>query len=243
MADTREPEDFLDEDPPVHRQTFVCMSFLSPDDVVEDRNMFALKDYLSTVSESLTTLADHLRKTFPDCASDVDTVCQSHAPVFRPQEIGAEFDNYKSIHKERLAAAFEEHNAFKTSVRGIKVRGSYATREQAEKQCNELKKIDPLFDIYVGEVGKWCPWNPHPEEISDVKYDTEALNTLMKGYKEGMEARDQAYADDTTDRISKAQPSAKRLEDAEAGPSSSGLSTSEDTPSTSELSPTSEAPK
>jgi hypothetical protein len=30
----------------------------------------------------------------------------------------------------------------------------------------------------------------------------------MKGY-EGMEARDQAYADDTTDRISKAQPANK----------------------------------
>jgi hypothetical protein len=198
--------DFLDEDPPVHRQNFVCMSFLSPDSVIEDRNLFALKDYLSTVSESLRMLTNHLREKFPECAPDVDAICQSHAPVFRPQDIAAEFDNFKSIHLERLSAAFEAENEFRTSVRGVKVRGSYATREQAEKQCKELKKIDPVFDMYVAEVGKWCPWNPHPEEIPDVNYDTDALNTLMKGYKEGMEARDQAYADDTTDRISKAQP-------------------------------------
>jgi hypothetical protein len=201
--------DHLDEDPPVYRQNFVCMSFLSPESVIEDRNEFALRDYLSTVSESLVALTEHLQKTFPDCTAEIDAVRQSHAPIFRPQDIAAEFDNFKSIHRERLTEAFEAKNAFRTSVRGVKVRGTYATREQAEKQCKELKKVDPVFDIYVAEVGKWCPWNPHPEEISDVNYDTDALNTLMKGYKEGMEARDQAYADDTTDRISKAQPANK----------------------------------
>jgi hypothetical protein len=201
-----EETDFLDEDPPVHRQNYVCMSFLSPDSVIEDRNIFALKDYLSTVSESLVTLVDHLRKKFPDAGSDIDAIQQSHAPVFRPQDIAIEFDNYKSINRERLEEAFEARNAFRTSVRGVKVRGSYATREEAEKQCKALKKIDTVFDMYVAEVGKWCPWNPHPEEVSDVNYDTDALNTLMKGYKESMEARDQAYADDTNDRISKAQP-------------------------------------
>jgi hypothetical protein len=38
----------------------------------------------------------------------------------------------------------------------------------------------------------WPRWasgalEPHPEEISDVNYDTDALNTLMKGYRGGGE--------------------------------------------------------
>jgi hypothetical protein len=57
-----------------------------------------IRDHLSTVSESLVALTEHLQKTFPDCTAEIDAVRQSHAP-FRPQDIAAEFDNFKSIHR------------------------------------------------------------------------------------------------------------------------------------------------
>jgi hypothetical protein len=49
-----------------------------------------IRDHLSTVSESLVALTEHLQKTFPDCMAEIDAVRQSHAP-FRPQDIAAEF--------------------------------------------------------------------------------------------------------------------------------------------------------
>ena len=55
---------------------------------------------------------------------------------------------------------------------GIKIRGSYATMDQAEKRVEELKAIDKLHHIYVGEVGKWLPFNPRPEESGKEIYPT-----------------------------------------------------------------------
>jgi hypothetical protein len=50
------------------------------------------------------------------------------------------------------------------------------------------------------------PLEPHPEEISDVNYDTDALNTLMKGYKEGRRGTRRTR---TTPPIALAQPANK----------------------------------
>lgn len=71
-------------------------------------------------------------------------------------------------------------------VRGLKVRGVYSTRKEADKRVKELQITDPDFDIFVGEVGKWLPWNPDPNDTEDQVYQEEKLNDLMKGYKENL---------------------------------------------------------
>lgn len=69
-------------------------------------------------------------------------------------------------------------------VRGLKVRGVYATEEEARNRCRELNKIDPDFNIYVAPVGTWVPWSDDPEKAEDTEYANEELNNLMKAYKE-----------------------------------------------------------
>lgn len=73
------------------------------------------------------------------------------------------------------------------SIRGLKIRGVFPTKEEADKRAEELQKIDPDFDIYVGEVGKWLPWDPDPNSIKDAVYQEKELNDLVKGYKENQE--------------------------------------------------------
>jgi hypothetical protein len=198
--------DYLDEDPPIRRQNFVCLSFLSPDDVIEDKTMFVLKDFLASFSKSMVVLTDHLRSKFPDSAEDVDAIVQTHATIFQPESIGADLDAYQSINKAALDKAYETKHDFRTNVRGVKVRGVFATRDEAEKHIKSLKRDDTAFDIYLAEVGKWCPWAPCPEDIEEVEYAETHLNTLMKGYKQNLETRDDAYVEDTTARINKAKP-------------------------------------
>jgi hypothetical protein len=53
--------------------------------------------------------------------------------------------------------------------------------------------MDPDHNIYVGQVGKWLPWDPSPAAIPDQEYAEEQLNTLMKKYKENEEAREQFH--------------------------------------------------
>jgi len=68
---------------------------------------------------------------------------------------------------------------FKTHTRGIKVRGSYPTMEEAELRCKMLREVDPSHDVYVGPVGMWMPWDPEAYKTGRVEYMEEELNKLM----------------------------------------------------------------
>lgn len=64
-------------------------------------------------------------------------------------------------------------------IRGVKIRGVYASREKAEKALEALKKKDKYFDIWLGEVGKWLPWNPNTGQAEEVKYRNKKLDKIM----------------------------------------------------------------
>lgn len=66
------------------------------------------------------------------------------------------------------------------NVRGLKFRGAYKTYEEAQKKATALRKRDPYFDIFVGQVGKWLPFDASTEKIEEVKYGNKKLEHLMK---------------------------------------------------------------
>lgn len=70
------------------------------------------------------------------------------------------------------------------NVRAIKIRGVYASEEEAKNRCRELNKIDPDFNIYIAPVGSWVPWCDDPDKAEDCEYSNDELNKLMKAYKE-----------------------------------------------------------
>jgi len=72
-------------------------------------------------------------------------------------------------------------------IRGIKIRGIYDTKDEADARAKYLQQIDPDFSTFVGEVGKWLPINPDPNDVPDQVYAEEQLNDLMKAYKKNLE--------------------------------------------------------
>lgn len=75
------------------------------------------------------------------------------------------------------------------SIRGLKIRGVYYSQEEAQARAAELQRKDPLFHVFVGEVGKWLPWDPDPNTSGDQIYQEKQLNDLMIGYKENLEKK------------------------------------------------------
>src|SRR5210317_1174256 len=67
---------------------------------------------------------------------------------------------------------------------GIKIRGAFATRDEAASHAKRLQKEDPTFDIYVVDMYKWLLIPPDPTKIEDVHYTNEKLEEIMTGYKE-----------------------------------------------------------
>ncbi len=72
-------------------------------------------------------------------------------------------------------------------ILGIKVRGVFETYEDAKTRSEALQKIDKYHNIFVGEIGKWLPFNVDistMETDDDPVYREQALNQYMKAYKD-----------------------------------------------------------
>jgi hypothetical protein len=70
------------------------------------------------------------------------------------------------------------------NAKGIKIRGVYNTMEEAKKRCEQIRQFDKVFNVFVGEVGAWLPWDDDPESAEEAVYAEEKLNQLMKSFKE-----------------------------------------------------------
>ena len=67
---------------------------------------------------------------------------------------------------------------------GIKIRGAFATRDEAANHAKRLQKEDPTFDIYVVDMYKWLLIPPDSSKIEDVHYTNDKLEEIMTGYRE-----------------------------------------------------------
>jgi hypothetical protein len=65
--------------------------------------------------------------------------------------------------------------------------------EDAKNRIEFLKKVDKNFDIYVGQVGCWCPWSPNPNDLQDQEYAETQLNTLMKEYNKNVSDKNELF--------------------------------------------------
>lgn len=68
-------------------------------------------------------------------------------------------------------------------IRGLKIRGVYASKEEADQRAKNLQTIDSDFHVFVGEVGKWLPWDPDPNSVEDQVYREENLMKLCTNIK------------------------------------------------------------
>jgi hypothetical protein len=91
-------------------------------------------------------------------------------------------DDYKTFidkNEDELQKKFDIAHNFQTNTRGLKIRGSYPSQEEAELRCKLLREADPNHDVYVGPVGMWMPWDPEAYKTGRVEYMEDELNQLM----------------------------------------------------------------
>jgi DNA repair exonuclease SbcCD ATPase subunit len=88
-----------------------------------------------------------------------------------------------------ICLSFVTDKENKTTLTGIRFGGAFATYEAACEQAKKLQSVDQYFNVYVGEGGKWLPFDPNPDSpaVKDSQYADEQLNTMMKSYMENQE--------------------------------------------------------
>lgn len=185
--------DYLDEDQPLRGQNYVCLSFISPEDILANKEVWIFERYMEAVGAEIKGLLDGLETKYPDDKELIKTMKDNYGHLFTKNQFQEHYRFFKDFHGEKLEKDFHEANNFRTSVRGIKVRGVFDTLQEAQKRAEVLKKQGDKFDIFIGQVGVWCPWSPNPSDIQNQEYTESQLNTIMKQYKENMESRDLAF--------------------------------------------------
>jgi hypothetical protein len=118
---------------------------------------------------------------------------KDNAKDIKQTKIKEDYDDFMFANGKKLEDEFFTKNNFQTSVRGLKVRGSYPTQEEANARAKKLQRNDPIHNIYVAEVGKWLAWDPKPHEVAEQEYANDQLNSLMKSYKENEEQREEFF--------------------------------------------------
>jgi len=189
-------EDFLEQDPELRGQKYVCMSFISPEDVIQKKELYFFENFITAFSKEMGSFLDQMKEKYNDDRDVTDTISAVRSRydyLFDSSALKEEYKLYVQSHSEKLESEYLELNSFRTSVRGIKVRGSFESLKEAQNRAEKLRKNDPCFDVYVGQVGCWCPWSPNPDDIEDSEYAETQMNTLMKSYKENMEKKDQLF--------------------------------------------------
>ena len=122
-------------------------------------------------------------------------------------------DKYKDFcykFSDNLQKDFDEQNNFKTNIRGLKVRGTYNTRDEAEKRAKKLQGIDSDFHVFVGQVGYWLPWDPNADKIEDEEFINSQLNDMMEKYKENSINKDIFYDEQKREKVKAAKEEALR---------------------------------
>lgn len=185
-----EKVDYLDVDDAIPGQNYVCLSFVSPEALIQKREAFNVSKFLQSY-------------------------CKEQK--LEVKDIYSKYEDFVYKFSDKLQRDFDEANDFQTSIRGVKVRGVYDTRQAAEARAKRLSTTDSSFHVFVGQVGYWLPWDPNADGVQDEIFQNSQLNNMMEKYQENNINRDIFYEEQKRDKIKAAREEvlAKKREEQE----------------------------
>lgn len=98
-------------------------------------------------------------------------------------------DTFLPNDQKFVCVSFLSDSEKKLTLSGIKIRGVFSTYEAACSHAKKVQSIDPYFNVFVGDMGKWLPFDPNPdsEAVKESEYQNDQLNNIMKSYLENQE--------------------------------------------------------
>lgn len=180
--------DVLEEDKSIAGQKFACVSFISPEKILEDKHIFFFDEFLkqwelSKSLEKFTQFVNFLsfkyNFIFDEAVKELEDFIKTEKEQLLKSSMHDEYKTYIDNHEENLQKRFDETHEFQTSTRGIKIRGCFPSQGEAEIRAKLLRELDPNHDVFVGPVGLWMPFDPEAYKTGRVEYLEEQLNQLM----------------------------------------------------------------
>jgi len=217
--------DYLDVDKPLPGQNYACLSFVCPEELIKKKEEFYYESYLEELTREqnfverekfyFKIFCETLKKKyniepevnlFNDYLAYVEEEnetlnSQYQHENFTINNFKDKYELYLSQNKNALNDKFDTLHKFRTSVRGIKIRGVFSTLKEAEIRAKVLQKLDKNFHVYVAQVGYWLPFDPSVDQIENVEYAESQLNKLVKAYKENETKKEVFFNEQTREKV------------------------------------------
>jgi len=184
--------DLLEVDKPIAGQYFGCFSFISPEKTLKQREMYYFEEFLKQweMNKSMEKFHQFLnfvsfkyKLQFDEVIKDFETYVKEERETIINSSIEDDYKTFLDRDEEELEKKFNVKYNFQTSVRGFKARGNFASQEEAELRAKLLRETDPSFDVFVGPIGTWLPWEPEAYKTGRVEYLEEELNQIAQEKK------------------------------------------------------------
>ena len=188
--------DLLDEDKPISEQKFVCLSFVSPEKEIKNKDMYFFSKFVEKYDfmKSMDKFTQFVNFISYKYNIKVDEL-QDQLKLFVDSEresltknLSDDYKNFLDVKESELEEQYAKEHSFQTSVRGLKVRGVFPNQGEAELRCKMIREVDPHHDVYVGPVGVWIPFHPEAYKTGRVEYLEKELNELMHEKNKNEEA-------------------------------------------------------
>lgn len=207
--------DLLDEDQPIAGQKFACISFVSPENILKRKEDFFFEEFakqwpLAKSMEKFNQFVQFVSHKYSIDQESITKDLEEFCAVEKEQLVMAGLttrDEYKTFidkQEAELQEKFDKQNDFQTSTRGVKLRGCFASQQEAELRARILRENDPNHDVYVGPVGVWLPFNPEAYKTGRVEYMEKELNSLMNEKQKNETAATEAFEKRVRDAKKKA---------------------------------------
>lgn len=179
--------DLCDEDPLISGQKFACISFISPEKILKQRELFIFEKFISEwdFTKSMTKMSDFVNFISYKYNLKVDDTMKDFQEFVKEEHgnlhnisLEEDWKTFMDKNESKLNEEFNRKHEFQTSVRGLKLRGVFNTQEEAELRCKKIRDFDPHHDIFVGPVGMWIPWDPDAYKTGRIEFMEDELNQL-----------------------------------------------------------------
>jgi len=211
-ADENGPIDYLDEDPEIPTQKYCVVSFISPEKVIKQKQEFMFEKFIEWMDyewkiKGLENFMAFLSKKYSVKIDDLLKDAQEYVNVRKEEvkktDIHEQYQIFLLKNEKDLQELYDNKVEFRTNMRGVKVRRSFATVEETQMFAKVLQRRYPKDNLYIGKVGAWLPWDPSEHLMPEVEYAEKELNELMRKYKENESNKEMFFAEQREESIRK----------------------------------------
>jgi hypothetical protein len=202
--------DYLEEDAEIPTQRYAIMSFISPEKVIKQKELFYYEKFLAWMDYDwkvaglegfMAFLGKKYSLKIEDLMNDMNEFRKVHNAEVAQSDIQEKYNVFLMKNEKELDTEFTEKNEFRTNVRGIKVRRVFANLEEAQMFTKVLQRKYPRDNLYIGKVGCWLPWDPSENVMPEVEYAEKELNEMMRKYKENEVNKDIFFDERKNEKI------------------------------------------